>query len=280
MISDVKTGVYCWRNWVNGKVYVGGAYTSLRRRIQSYVRDLPRGRCHNLHFLRAWKKYGAENFTCEILELVDGGRTAIKKREQFWIDFYKAANPRHGYNICPRAESSLGAKRSKKTRERISKAKAGKKRTAEACASMSAAMKRRWEDEEYRRKITEAAKDNWRNASYRSKVLSAIAAPECKKRRSEVQKGQKHSRESMEKAWAASRGRKHSEETKAAMSAAKKKRWDSLTEEERKKIRENMSAGCKKSTTRAQHIKNLADRRRGTKRTANGYEKIEQSVAM
>ena len=33
------------------------------------------------------KKYGPENFTFEVLEIVD--RTKLNEREVYWIDFYK-----------------------------------------------------------------------------------------------------------------------------------------------------------------------------------------------
>lgn len=65
------------------------------------------------------KKYGKENFSFEVLEHVEDIELLIS-REQFWIDKFRAEG-KILYNIALIAGSSLGIKRSEKTRSLLRK---------------------------------------------------------------------------------------------------------------------------------------------------------------
>jgi group I intron endonuclease len=119
-----KTGVYCWRNLVNGKIYVGGAYVSLLGRLKDYRDRFARNFCHNRHFLAAWNLYGSKNFRFRILERC--APSLVQYREDYWLTKLDAANPEIGYNICPVAKSRLGVKHTEETRKKMSLAKKGK----------------------------------------------------------------------------------------------------------------------------------------------------------
>ena len=110
---------------ITGKGYVGSAI-DLKNRWAEHRKQL-RGKYHHSILLqRAWNKYGEENFVFEIIELVvKPTKKKLETREQYWIDFYEAANPVKGYNIAPKAGTNLGIKYSKETRLKNSLAHKG-----------------------------------------------------------------------------------------------------------------------------------------------------------
>lgn len=124
-----KSGVYKWTNSVNGKSYVGSSI-SLQRRIQEYLnperslRELKRGESM---LYKSLLKYGYQNFTLEIMEVIDTAelssteaRILLLASEQHYIDLLEPE-----YNILKVAGSNLGAKLSQETKAKISKAKLG-----------------------------------------------------------------------------------------------------------------------------------------------------------
>jgi len=117
------TGVYCWKNLVNGKVYVGGAYKAgkgFAGRRREYLRGFARGTCHNIHLLQSVQKYGLDKFEWVVIERCTPDKEFIRIREQFWIDHYHASDRRFGYNICPRAGSPSGVPFTEARRARMS----------------------------------------------------------------------------------------------------------------------------------------------------------------
>ena len=114
----LRTGVYAIVNKVNGKRYVGSAAVNLYRRLYNeHLAKLRRGVHDNEHLQRAWHKYGSAAFVFQILERCSPEDCV--RREQYWIDFYKSADGRFGYNKSPTAGSPLGVKRSDEFREKL-----------------------------------------------------------------------------------------------------------------------------------------------------------------
>ena len=58
-----KSGIYCIRNKVNNKVYIGKA-KCIYRRIRQHINLLnKRSKDENEHFINAWHKYGRQNLS-------------------------------------------------------------------------------------------------------------------------------------------------------------------------------------------------------------------------
>ena len=124
----MKSGVYQIYNPINEKRYIGSSI-DVTRRLKEHRRNLIAQRHHNQHLQNAWNKYGnLLEFKpleyCEPDQLLD--------LEQQYIDYYNSADRKFGYNIDAIANhASPGFHLSKETREKISKAHTGRKRTPE-----------------------------------------------------------------------------------------------------------------------------------------------------
>lgn len=105
-----KSGIYCWRNKITNKIYVGSGL-NLTRRLNDYLnpRYLKKELVtKNSKIYGSLLKHGYSNFSLEILEYCEPG--LLIKREQYYIDLL---NPE--YNICRVAGSCLGRKYSPET---------------------------------------------------------------------------------------------------------------------------------------------------------------------
>lgn len=115
-----QAAVYAIRNLVNGKAYVGSS-VNYRNRWYQHRRELEAGTHNNTHLKRAWKKYGAESFVFEVLEILDGTKPdEMIRREQYHIDQRKATDPRYGYNKRPHASSNVGLRFSEEHKANLS----------------------------------------------------------------------------------------------------------------------------------------------------------------
>lgn len=116
-----QSGIYLIHNLVNGKQYVGSAI-NLKRRLYSYYS--PSKLIDNRHISNSILKYGHNNFTISILELVeknDNIKVDLLNKEQYYIDLLKPV-----LNINPTAGSSLGFKHSDETKALLAKLRTGK----------------------------------------------------------------------------------------------------------------------------------------------------------
>ncbi|HLX53497.1 MAG TPA: GIY-YIG nuclease family protein [Aquella sp.] len=119
-----KSGIYQWRNLIDGRIYVGSAL-NFRQRNYSHTSDLNRNNHKNQYLQNAWNKYGKENFVFEILEYC--ASTFLLGREQYYINSLEVMYYQKGYNIAPQAGSNYGLKFSEKGRENVSKGRIGNK---------------------------------------------------------------------------------------------------------------------------------------------------------
>lgn len=112
-----QSGIYQIRNLVNGKVYIGSA-VNLKKRIYRHQYELKKNKHTNDYLQKAWDKYGEENFSFEVIEIIDA-KDSLIEREQLWLDKFESYKRKNGYNICPIAGSSLGTRHSEETKKLI-----------------------------------------------------------------------------------------------------------------------------------------------------------------
>jgi group I intron endonuclease len=116
-----KSGIYLIHNLVNGKQYVGSS-KNINQRLSSYY-SLSK-LLDNRYISRSIMKYGHDNFSVLILELIESNENLKKdllNREQFYLDLLKPT-----LNINPIAGSSLGYQHSEETKQLLSSLRMGK----------------------------------------------------------------------------------------------------------------------------------------------------------
>lgn len=142
-------GIYCIRNTINNKVYVGKSL-NVRQRVYNHIGGLNAKdkKRENQHFINSWWKHGRDNFEYFILEVIDktveNFETFIKERELFWMDTYKSNQREFGYNL--RRDSATNMICHEETRKKMSKSHI-----------------KRFEDPNERLKISEFSKEFWKN---------------------------------------------------------------------------------------------------------------------
>lgn len=100
LIDESDTGIYCIRNILNNKRYIGRALSLNKRKIQHF-NDLLKGIHANIHLQNSYNKYGSDNFIFETIEIVKDIKE-IANREQYWITYYY--NTSCVYNISLKVE--------------------------------------------------------------------------------------------------------------------------------------------------------------------------------
>lgn len=254
MLEDTRqTGVYRIRCTANAKVYVGSAAVSFRERWNEHASDLRNNRHHSKRLQNAWNKYGPFCFVFEVVERTDP-RHAVAV-EQTFLDFWKAADKRHGFNIRPRADSALGMKRSDESKEKIARKLRGVPHTPERRANISKSRK------------------------------GIKASPETKAKMSLARTGKKHTPETRQRMSVAQTGRTFTEESHIKMSIAQQ----SIVGEKRAEInakisaansnpspekRERMSLGQTGRKATPETKAKMSDSHKGLKHTTESKEKI------
>ena len=118
----MKKYIYKITNKFNGKCYIGQT-TDYKRRFREH-KSLGYGFEENKSLYNAFKKYGIENFSFEVIE---DKTSNYNEREKYWIKYYDSYNS--GYNMTEggenpplnRRENSPFAKHSEEEVEEIKK---------------------------------------------------------------------------------------------------------------------------------------------------------------
>ena len=102
-LINLKGVIYKITNLVNNKVYIGLTTRTFNERYNGYGVGIERvfNSTHNGHLRRAIEKYGADNFTVEIV-FHTNDYYELAKKEMELISKYNACNPKYGYNKSER----------------------------------------------------------------------------------------------------------------------------------------------------------------------------------
>lgn len=212
--ESLQTGVYSIKNVVNGKVYVGSAAKSFRKRWNQHLWALRKGIHHCQHLQRSYDKHGESAFEFSILELCAPEMCIQSEREL--IERCDATGTL-GYNTLPAADSRLGCRHTEETKAKIAAAKTGRPRSNETKQKLSVANRGKRATDETRRKMSET-----RTGQKRKPFSEEHRANMSRSRKGKPSpnRGKKMSQERIEKTASKLRGRKLSQEHRDKVSKA------------------------------------------------------------
>jgi group I intron endonuclease len=108
-------GIYSIINLDTNKCYIGSA-SVIDRRWRAHKAMLNRNAHHSHRLQTDWVLFGPKKFKFEVVEQLDT-QDNLELREQHWINYFDAANPKKGYNEEPDAVRHT---HSEETRKKIS----------------------------------------------------------------------------------------------------------------------------------------------------------------
>lgn len=180
--------IYCATNKVNGKKYIGYTTKEIEYRRKCHEKKALKNTPYIFH--RALMKYGFENFEWKVLFDVENER--LNTLEIVSIRMYKTKVP-NGYNMTDGGDGTIGLKKSKETRKKLSDS-----------------MKSKWESEEFREQM---------------RIVSLLIDQAARGRKiSARRKGHEVSLETREKLSKANLGKLRDEKTKSKISSTMKGR--------------------------------------------------------
>lgn len=231
----MSRGVYCIKNCVDGKVYIGSTI-DFSAREHSHFSHLRCGWHRNARLQHAFNKYGESSFKFHVLE--ECTSCVLYVREQYWIDRFDATDKTKGYNSkTPRNKGKL---RSVVTKEKISASLRGRKRPENANQKTSKSLKQFYRDnphpfhtKETCRKISETLKGYKHAPAARQNMallrIGKVLSKKTRRKISKALKGKTHTTEHclhMSKALkgrsAWNKGKPRSEKTKRKISESVK----------------------------------------------------------
>lgn len=136
--------IYCIKNKVNQKEYVGLTKRPLEQRWKQHVQESNRENSWewNTPLGNAIKKYGKDEFDVFILEHCES-EEELKQKEILLIKERKSLVKFGGYNLTEGGDGRLGVKLSDETKRKIGIGNKGKTYTEETLHRMSVAAKKR-----------------------------------------------------------------------------------------------------------------------------------------
>jgi group I intron endonuclease len=149
-----KCGIYCIRNIVNNKVYIGKSKNIYKRIIQHLHLLKHKSKDENEYLINSYHKYGHDNFEYFVLEFLEENEFLVSERELYWMKIYDSLNPLKGYNLRSDSDSKMIVHQ--KTKEKISNR-----------------LKKEW-NEGVRINHSKKLSDNWKSNPERIKKQSKI----------------------------------------------------------------------------------------------------------
>jgi len=96
MVKEKVCGIYCIKNLINNKMYIGLS-TNIYTRWDSHRNMLNRNDHFNIFLQRSWNKYKENNFKFSIIEICI--EDELSQKEIYYIKLYDANNDKYGYNL-------------------------------------------------------------------------------------------------------------------------------------------------------------------------------------
>jgi len=94
------SGIYCIKNKINNKMYIGKSYNIYKRLIlHRHCLNFKEKKHENDYLINAWNKYGEDNFECFVLEYCERNDSILTEREYYWITYYNTIDSEIGYNL-------------------------------------------------------------------------------------------------------------------------------------------------------------------------------------
>lgn len=126
-ILSKNSGIYCIKNKINNKKYIGYA-SSFKDRKRIHFERLQGNRHINKKLQNAFNKYGENNFSFHILLYVPKIRWLLAMIEKLYIFVYNSYN--NGYNLTKGGDGNSN-NRNEETRKKISLAQIGRETSEE-----------------------------------------------------------------------------------------------------------------------------------------------------
>ena len=96
-MEDNICGIYKIENLINHKVYIGQSINiKIRWKNHLKVSKNPNSDCYEYPLYKAFRKYGINNFSFEILE--ECSKDSLNQRERYYINKYNSLDNNFGYN--------------------------------------------------------------------------------------------------------------------------------------------------------------------------------------
>ena len=136
--------VYCIKNTINNKEYIGLTTRTLEERWKQHIYESNKKDSWewNTPLGNAIKKYGKDSFQVFVLEECSS-ETEMKQKEIQLIKERKSLASENGYNLSFGGDGRLGYKLSEKTKRKIGEGNLGKVMSTESKEKMSIAAKKR-----------------------------------------------------------------------------------------------------------------------------------------
>jgi group I intron endonuclease len=113
-----RCGIYCIRNMVNNKVYIGKSKNIYKRIVQHLILLKNRSKDENEYLINSYYKYGHDSFEYFVLEFLEEDEILVSEKELYWMKIYDSLNPLKGYNL--RSDSNSKMIVHQKTKDKIS----------------------------------------------------------------------------------------------------------------------------------------------------------------
>jgi len=102
-----RCGIYCIKNIINNKVYIGKSI-NIYRRINEHINMLnAKRKDENPHLIKAWHKYGVNSFEYSVIEYLERDEKNVAARELYWIKQFNSLNKEYGYNLRSDSDSKM-----------------------------------------------------------------------------------------------------------------------------------------------------------------------------